>query len=390
MKSNGWFKTLCLIVLLGILLAGAGCTNEQPGSAAGSTGSPQASSPQPAMKDVFKKDFLIGMAVNDNVVCGNDVNAAAIVEKHCNTITAENVMKWQKIHPLPGKYDFEPADRFVEFGQKNKMFIIGHTLVWHHQTPGWVFEDDANKPMTREAMLARMKDHIFTVMGRYKGKVGGWDVVNEALDERGELRKSKWLETIGEDFIEKAFEYAHEADPGAELYYNEYNTENTGKLEGCVEIVKKLKAKGLRIDGVGLQEHADMNYPSKAALEGFFKAMKPLGVKIMITELDITVLPVVDWFAVRIDFNDVNARKQFNPYANGLPDEMQKKLTKRYAELFSEYVKHADQVDRVTFWGVYDKTSWLNRGRTNYPLLFDRKYQPKPAFRAVIKTAHEK
>ncbi len=365
MKTNLQLKTLCLIVLTNILLAGEGCASEQPGSS---------SSPQPALKDVFKKDFLIGMAVNNNVVCGNDVNAAAIVEKHCNTLTAENVMKWGPIHPEPNRYNFEPADRFVEFGQNNKMFIIGHTLVWHHQTPKWVFEDNANKPMTRDAMLSRMKDHIFTVVGRYKGKVGGWDVVNEALDDNGELRKSKWFETIGEDFIEKAFEYAHEADPDAELYYNEYNNEKPGKLEGCVRLIRKLKAKGLRIDGVGLQAHSDMNYPSKKELEGFFAAMKPLGVKVMITELDVSVFPWVDWFAMRkIDFNDVNERKKFNPYPNGLPDEVQQKLADRYAELFSEYVKHADQIDRVTFWGVYDKTSWLNMGRSNYPLLLDKK-----------------
>jgi endo-1,4-beta-xylanase len=375
MKSNLQLKTFCLIILSSILLSGAGCTSND----------------EPALKDVFKKDFLIGMAVNNNVVCGNDVNAAAIVEKHCNTITAENVMKWGPIHPEPDRYNFEPADRFVEFGLKNNMFIVGHTLVWHHQTPPWVFEDDAKNPLTREALLARMKDHIFTVMGRYKGKVNGYDVVNEALEKDGSLRKSKWQSIIGDDYIAKAFEYAHEADPDAELYYNDFDIDKPDKLGGCVRLVKELKAKGLRIDGVGLQEHADMNYPSKAELEKFFAAMKPLGVKVMITELDVSVLPWMDWFAMRrIDFNDVNERKKFNPYPSGLPDEMQQKLADRYAELFSEYIRHADQIDRVTFWGVYDKTSWLNMGRSNYPLLFDRKYQPKPAFWSVIKTAKEK
>jgi endo-1,4-beta-xylanase len=373
MKSYRPFKSLCSIVCLVIIFAGVCFASNQP-----------------ALKDVFGKDFKIGMAVNNNVVSGNDVNAAEIVERHCNTITPENVMKWAPIHPEPNRYDFAAADRYVAFGQKNNMFIIGHTLVWHHQTPGWVFEDDANNPLTRETLLARMKDHIFTVMGRYKGKIRGWDVVNEALDNDGSLRKSKWRNIIGDDFIAKAFEYAHEADPDAELYYNEYDTEKPGRLEGCVRIVKELKARGLRIDGVGLQEHADMNYPSQKELEGFFAAMQPLGVKIMITELDISVLPQVDWFGKRFDFNDVNTRKQFNPYPDGLPDEMQKKLADRYAELFKIYVKHADAIDRVTFWGVFDGTSWLNRGRMNYPLLFDRKYQPKPAFDAVVRTAVDK
>jgi endo-1,4-beta-xylanase len=376
MKPNGRIRIFCSIVLLNVLLAGVSYAGEKE---------------QPALKDVFKKDFLVGMAVNNNVVCGNDVNAALIVEKHCNTITAENVMKWGPIHPEPNRYNFEPADTFVKFGEKNKMFIIGHTLVWYHQTPPWVFVDDANQALTRDALLARMKEHIFTVMGRYKGKVKGYDVVNEALEKDGTLRKSKWQSIIGDDYIEKAFEYAHEADPGAELYYNDYDTEKPEKLEGCVKLVKKLKDKGLRIDGVGLQAHYDMNNPSLKDLDGFFAAMKPLGVKVMITEFDISVLPWMDWFTMRkIDFNDVNERKKFNPYPDGLPDEMQKKLADRYAEIFSEYVKHADQISRVTFWGVYDKTSWLNMGRTNYPLLFDRNYQPKPAFNAVVKTAKEK
>ena len=351
----------------------------------------------PALKDVFKKDFLIGMALSDDVVSGKDPQAASIVEKHCNTITPENVMKWQLIHPEPDKYDFAAADRFVEFGRKNKMFIVGHTLVWHRQIPGWVFEDEANNLLTREAMLARMKDHIFTVVGRYKGRVNAWDVVNEALDEDGQLRKSKWLETIGEDFIAKAFEYAHEADPNAELYYNEFHNEYPAKRDAIVRLVKDLKQKGLRIDGVGLQEHCDMNYPAQQELEEFIVAMASLGVKVMITELDVSILPGPGEYKLA-DLNDVNLRakleKELNPYVNGLPDEMQTKLADRYAELFRIYCRHADKIDRVTFWGVYDKTSWLHnwplRGRTNYPLLFDRDYKPKPAFYAVIKTAEGK
>ena len=297
-------------------------------------------------------------------------------------------MKWQLIHPEPNKYDFTAADRYVDFGRKNKMFIVGHTLVWHKQIPDWAFVDDSGKLLTRDAMLSRMKDHITTIVGRYEGRVNGWDVVNEAIDEDSQLRKTKWLETIGEDFIARAFEYAHEADPNAELYYNEYDTEKPGKLDGCVRLIKDLKQKGLRVDGVGLQEHSDMNYPSQAELERFFKAMAPLGVKIMITELDVSVFPKFDWFR-SFDLNDVNVRKELNPYADGLPHEISEKLTNCYTELFRIYCRHADEISRVTFWGVYDKTSWLNDRpfirRKNYPLLFDRNYQPKPAFDAVIK-----
>jgi endo-1,4-beta-xylanase len=348
----------------------------------------------PALKDVFAKTFLIGAAVNDDVVSGKDSAAAAIVEKHFDTITAENVMKWAVIHPELNRYDFAAADRYVDFGQKNKMFIVGHTLVWQNQIPAWAFKDDANNLMGREAMLARMKDHIFAVAGRYKGRVNGWDVVNEALSDEGPLRKTKWLETVGEDFIAKAFEYAHEADPNAELYYNEYSLDKPAKRDACVRLVKDLKAKGLRIDAVGIQGHWGMNYPSSEDLEAFIDAMAALGVKVMVTEMDIDILPSANNYH-GADINvRVELQKEINPYANGLPDDMQKKLADRYAELFAILVKHKDTVARVTFWGVYDKTSWLNnwpvRGRTSYPLLFDRNYQPKLAFDAVIKAVNTK
>jgi endo-1,4-beta-xylanase len=303
-------------------------------------------------------------------------------------------MKWMHIHPEPNKYDFAAADRFVDFGQKNKMFIIGHTLIWHWQTPRWVFEDQNGNDVDRETLLAWMKEHIFTIVGRYKGKVNGWDVVNEAIDDDGSLRRTKWVKIIGEDFIAKAFEYAHEADPNAELYYNDFTLDEPAKRDACVHLVKDLKAKGLRIDGVGTQGHWAMDYPVPKDVEVFLNAMAAVGVKVMITEMDIDVLPkAVQHMGADLGVR-ADLRRELNPYVAGLPDEMQKKLADRYAELFSIFCKHADEISRVTFWGVYDGTSWLNnwpvRGRTNYPLLFDRSYQPKLAFFAVIKTAQSK
>ena len=348
----------------------------------------------PAMKDVFAKDFLIGGALNDDVVSGRDAGAAAIAEKHFNTITPENVMKWAHIHPEPNRYDFAAADMYVEFGLKNKMFIVGHTLVWQNQIPRRAFLDDANNLVSRDVMLGRMKDHIFTIVGRYKGKVKGWDVVNEALSDEGPLRNTNWVKTIGGDFIAKAFEYAHEADPDAELYYNDFSLDKPAKRDACVKLVKDLKAKGLRIDGVGIQGHWGMNYPTKEDLEAFIKAIGELGIKVMVTEMDIDVLPSANQYH-GADINvKAELQKELNPYENGLPDEMQQKLAARYAELFAILLSNKDRIERVTFWGVYDKTSWLNnwpiRGRTSYPLLFDREYKPKPAFYAVIKTAEGK
>jgi endo-1,4-beta-xylanase len=349
---------------------------------------------QPALKSVFEKDFLIGAAVNDDVVSGKDSRAAAIVEKQFNTITAENVMKWALIHPEPNEYNFAPADRFVDFGRKNNMFIVGHTLVWQHQVPAWVFNDDTGNMLSREALLARMKDHIFAVVGRYKGRVNGWDVVNEALTDSGQFQRTKWFKIIGEDFIAKAFEYAHQADPDAELYYNEYSLEEPAKREACVRLVKDLKAKGLRIDGVGIQGHWGMKYPTSKELDAFIDAFAALGVKVMVTELDIDVLPsATQYMGADINFR-VEMQEKLNPYVKGLPDDVQKKLADRYADLFAILLRHKDSVSRVTLWGVYDKTSWLNdwpvRGRTNYPLLFDRAYQPKPAFDAVVKVVNTK
>jgi endo-1,4-beta-xylanase len=367
---------LIAVLCLFLLFIGTGCSS------------------RPALKNVFAKDFLIGAAVNDDVVSGKDSQAAAIVEKQFNTITAENVMKWALIHPEPNDYNFAPADRFVEFGQKNKMFIVGHTLVWQNQIPAWVFKDDANNTLSRDALLARMKDHIFAVVGRYKGRVNGWDVVNEALTDSGQFQRTKWYKIIGEDFIAKAFEYAHQADPDAELYYNEYSLEMPAKREACVRLVKDLKAKGLRIDGVGIQGHWGMKYPTSKELDAFINAFAPLGVKVMVTELDIDVLPsATQYMGADINFR-VGMQEKLNPYVNGLPNDVQKKLADRYADLFAILLEHKDTVSRVTFWGVYDKTSWLNnwpvRGRTSYPLLFDRNYQPKPAFDAVIKVVNTK
>lgn len=348
----------------------------------------------PVLKEVFKNHFLIGGALNDNVVSGNEPEAAFIVERQYNTITAENVMKWALIHPKPNKYSFDAADRFIEFGRKNKMAIIGHTLIWNSQIPEWAFRDNSNKLLSRDLMLARMKDHIFTVVGRYKGKVHGWDVVNEALNDEGELQKTKWSETIGEDYICKAFEYAHEADPNTELYYNDYSLDKPAKRDAVVRLVRTLQSKGLRIDAVGIQGHWGMDYPIKGDLDAFIDSIAACKVKVMVTELDIDVLPNV--------FNykgaDINTRadlkKEFNPYPDSLPDSVQQKLAYRYADLFSQLIAHQGIVSRITFWGVSDKTSWLNdwpiRGRSSYPLLFDRMYQPKPAFFAIIKTAESK
>lgn len=353
----------------------------------------------PSLKEVFADDFLIGTALSADQVLGKQPEALKLVAEQFNSITPENLLKWEKVHPEPDRYDFAAADKFVQFGEQHGMFIVGHTLVWHNQTPQWVFEDENGEPLDREALLERMRDHIHTVVGRYKGRIHAWDVVNEAIDvDRRDDRKARWRETswrkiIGPDYIEKAFEYAHEADPDAELYYNDYDEWKIGKREYFEDLVHDLRSKGLRIDGIGLQGHWGLDYPTVTEMEFMFRDLEKLDVELMITELDVNVLPN----PFRNVGADVRARMrerpEFNPYPDGLPQRAQRELTRRYEMLFRMFHDHRMSIGRVTFWGVNDGQSWLNnwpmRGRVNHPLLFDRKFQPKPALEAVVNVVSE-
>jgi len=346
----------------------------------------------PALRDVFKNDFLIGAAVNQDQFTERDARGLSIIASQFNSITPENVLKWVSVHPQPDQYNFAGPDAYVAFGEKYHMFIVGHTLIWHNQTPRWVFEDDKHHSLDRATLLDRMRDHIHTVVGRYKGRIKGWDVVNEALNEDGTLRPSPWLKIIGEDYLVKAFQFAHEADPDAQLYYNDYSLENEPKRKGAIELITKLKAAGVPVYAVGLQGHDKMDWPTPEQEDATIAAFARLGIKVNITELDIDLLPR----ATRSQGADIamtaEARPELNPFAHGLPEAMQQSLATRYADLFRVFLKHREVIDRVTFWGVTDADSWLNnwpvQGRTSYPLLFDRSGRAKPAFEAVLQTKH--
>jgi endo-1,4-beta-xylanase len=355
----------------------SGCSTDKP-----------ATQTPPSLKAAFKNVFLIGAAINRNQIVENDPRGVPIIKAQFNSITPENILKWQLVHPEPGRYDFDASDRYVQFGESNQMYIIGHTLVWHNQTPRWVFQDDQGNPLDREALLQRMRDHIHTVVGRYNGRIKGWDVVNEALNDNGSLRQTPWLKIIGEDYIAKAFQYAHEADPEAQLHYNDYSLENESKRKGAIELITKLKAQGVPVNAIGLQCHVKMDWPTPEQEDATISAFASLGVKVMITELDVDVVPATQ----RNRTADIALNAQEQPgsgaYTNGLPDAVQQALAKRYSDLFAVFVKHRRDITRVTFWGITDGDSWLNsRNRTNYPLLFDRAGQPKPAFDAVIRAA---
>ena len=338
------------------------------------------------LKDFYADNFLIGAAVFPELF--DDPVAAELIKTHFSAITPENDMKWALLHPAPDQYTFEKADRFVEFAEANGIKLIAHTLVWHSQLGRGVFTKegatDPNDMVDSETLFSRMKDHISTVAGRYRGKVHGWDVVNEALNEDGTMRESGFYKIAGDSFIEKAFEYAHQADPGAELYYNDYNLVKPEKRQKTIRIIKKLQEKGLKIDAVGIQAHWNMTFPELDEIEKSILEFSELGIKVMFTELDVSVLPS-PWDTPSAD---VNIRHQnsdeMNPYKDGLPEVADEALAKRYRDIFNIFNKYSDKISRVTFWGLHDGISWKNNfpifGRTDYPLIFDREMKPKKAY----------
>ena len=383
-----------------------------------------AESPSVTLKNAYKEHFKIGTAINRAVTSGQgfrrsteQVNAdVALVKAQFNQVVAENEMKWGSLHPRAGKegYDWTAADAFVEFGTKNNMELAGHTLVWHSQTPNWVFEGTHLRPgasaeakpeatppaapaagpgargfggfrpfnldgprASREELLERMREHIHAVVGRYKGKVKVWDVVNEAISDGGPdvLRKSPWSEIIGPDFIEKAFEFAHEADPDAILRYNDYGLENPEKRKKLITLIKQLQEKKVPVTAIGSQAHLNVSITFEA-MDQCLAEIKTLGLPIHITELDVNGATG----GQRGTGADIGANTSATE--GGLVAEADKKQADAYAGIFRAFLKHSDAVKLVTFWGPNDANSWRSRGR---PLLFDGDGKPKPAFDAVVK-----
>jgi endo-1,4-beta-xylanase len=336
-----------------------------------------------SLKDAFKNDFLIGAALNAAQIEEKDPEAKKFIPAQFNSITPENIMKCEVIHPGWNEYNFALADKYVAYGQSHKMFIVGHTLIWHSQLPSFV-----KNIKSRDSLLLFMTNHINTVAGRYAGKVNSWDVVNEALNDDGTLRNSIFMEKLGEDYIRKAFELAAKAAPNTELYYNDYNIEQPKKRAGVIALIKKLQASGTRIDGVGIQAHWNIKGIPLQDIENSILEYSALGLKVSFTELDISCLPN-PWDLKGAEVNqNFEGSPAMNPYPNGLPDSLQLKLANCYEDLFKLFIKYKDKIERVTFWGVNDGQSWLNnwpiKGRTNYPLLFDRDFKGKPAFEKVI------
>ena len=329
------------------------------------------------LKDYYKSYFPIGVAVAPRLF--DDLQSADLITKHFSSMTAENVMKMGPIHPEENLYNWAPADKIVDFAQKNGILLRGHNLCWHNQTPKWFFTKD-DKTVTKEELLTRLKQHITDVVTRYKDKIYAWDVVNEAILDGGDkaMRESPFYTIIGEEYIERAFEYAHAADPKAKLFYNDYNTENALKRERIYQLVKKLKDKGVPIHGVGLQGHWSIFEPTAAELEESINKFASLGLEVQITEVDVSVYPK----------RHQRTTEPFKGKAE-YTSEMEAQQAEKYKMLFEVFRKHKNVVTSVTFWNLSDRSSWLDNfpvpGRKDFPLLFDADFKPKKAFWEVVK-----
>lgn len=338
----------------------------------------------------------MGTAINADIAMGKDPQTSSIVARHFNTITPENAMKAEVINPQPGVYDFGPADAIVGFAEQYDLFLVGHTLAWHNQTPDWFFHNADGQPNTPEQQIERLENHIQAVAGRYAGRVQAWDVVNEVIDNDGSYRPTTWVNSIGDgdSFVKHAFRFAQQYAPDAELYYNDFNAWRPEKVAGIVRMVKMLQEEGIRIDGVGIQAHWGLNFPKRQYIEDAIDAYAALGIKVMITEMDIDVLPltregqIIGTGMMHPQFQLEEFELFLDPYKDALPRKVQSQLTARYKELFEIFHGKRNKIDRVTFWGVHDDMSWKNDypvpNRTNYPLLFDRDKNPKPALDAIL------
>ena len=417
--------TICCLAITGILQPN--CLADEPAQTAAISSA--------TLKETFKAYFDVGTALNRSITGGRAFRRSeeevqsdiAMTKKHFNHVVAENDMKWQLIHPRPGAdgYDFASADSLVSFAQNNNMVVAGHTLVWHSQTPNWVFEGThqpsdettlkndpnpnqvpagqggvnsaGNRPggfgglrgfnldgprASREELLARMREHIHIVVGRYKGKVKVWDVVNEAIADGGPdvLRRTPWSVIIGPDFIAKAFEFAHEADPEALLRYNDYGLENPEKRSKLIKLIQSLQEHKVPVTAIGSQAHCNVSTTFEQ-MDRTLTELETLGLPIHITELDVNSV-AGGQRGTGADIGSNAAATQ-----GDLVEDADKKLAKAYAGLFRAFVKHKDSIEVVTFWGVNDALSWRARGK---PLLFDGNNQPKLAFDAVIQTAMAK
>jgi endo-1,4-beta-xylanase len=337
----------------------------------------RAATPTKGLKDYYKNYFTMGVAVSPRSL---KTDEAELIVREFGSITAENAMKMGPIHPKENEYFWTHSDSIVAFAQRNNLRLRGHTLCWHNQTPAWMFVDAAGDTVSKEVLLKRLEDHITTVVSRYKGKIYAWDVVNEVISDKKDeyLRNSVWYKICGEDFIAKAFEFAHKADPKAILFYNDYNEISPVKRAKIIKLVQGLQEKGVPIHGIGLQAHWAVNEPSREQLDATLTEFAALNLNLQITELDISIYP-----------KEHNARERIaSDYDTAYTSDKEKQQVEAYAMCFELFRKHKKSITGITFWNVSDRYSWLDhfpvRDRKDYPLLFDKNLKPKKAYQKVV------
>ena len=357
--------------LLALMVLFSACTSSKKAQAPNTKGTK-------GLKDYYQQYFPIGVAVSPRSLRTDEAN---LVLKEFNSLTAENAMKMGPIHPKENEYNWAGADSIATFAKRNNLKLRGHNLCWHNQTPAWMFIDSEGKKVTKEVLLQRLKDHITSVVSRYKGSIYAWDVVNEAVSDNKDeyLRKSEWLNICGEEYIAKAFEYAHAADPAALLFYNDYNEIDPVKRSKIIKLVKGLQDAGVPIHGIGLQGHWAVNEPGKEVLDQTLAEFSNLGLKLQITELDISVYPKEHQ---RRNTLAGDTDTLFTPLRESL--QLQK-----YRMCFELFRKYRNSISGVTFWNISDRSSWLDnfpvRNRKDYPLLFNKNLEPKKAYWEVVK-----
>lgn len=343
-----------------------------------------------SLKSATHGQFPVGVGIADNIA--GRPQDWPLLKAQFGMVTPENCLKPDPVQAAEGRFNFTRADAFVNFAASNSLAVVGHCLVWakDDRTPAWFFRDGTNAA-GREPLLARMRAHIAAVAGRYRGRMVMWDVVNEALDDGTNfLRPSGWTRACDGDFIAEAFHAARAADPQALLIYNDYNNELPAKRAKQVRLVKWLREKGAPVHAIGLQGHYEIDRVPFADIEATLNEMRTLGVKVVVSELDIDVVPRGRWWADGGKHRDELAK--LDPYRDGCPPDILQRQAEQYAQLFRIFRKHRDVIARVSFWNLHDGQSWLNNfpwRRVNHPLLFDRAGQPKPAYEAVLKALTE-
>ena len=386
-------KKLTVFILSSIILLG-GCANRTK------------SLPDVPLKDAYADCFLMGAAISPYHFSDRNPETRELILKHFNAISPDNALKPESLHPGPNVWNFQPADAYCQFGKDNGMWILGHTLCWHNQTPAFFWTKPNGQTMSKDEIFESIRSYIETVCTHFLGKVDAWDVINEIVSEDGGYRDLGWVHALGADpavvdeFVKHVFRCAEKYAPDTELYYNEFNCWRPSKLAGIVRLVRMLQADGIRIDGVGIQAHWGLGYPKNEYVVDAIEQLAALGVKVNITELDVDVLPISkDGQVIGRSLQDPQYQLEefeafLDPYKDGLPEEVEDQLAARYEELFKIFYDHRDQIARVTFWGTHDGTSWKNGSpipnRTNYPLLFKRDFTPHKAYYSVIRVPQGK